>query len=108
MYTRCVGDGAKYKSALSPSHGTVAAMVLVAVWVVAATIIGGYGLGIRALLTFPFPLLFVWIPEIMARPGSDEAQRHFRSDGEILPNALRFAGWALILGTPDLTGLGCP
>lgn len=98
-----MGDGAKYEPALKPGRGTVIAAALVAVWAVMAFFIGGLPLAVRALILFMFPLIFVWIPDVVGRAATIRASSRWEGcplPWGIHPKLMRYAGWLFILGIP--------
>lgn len=103
MYTTRMGDGANYEPALKPSRGTVMALVLVMIWTVMAFFIGGLPLAVRALVLFMFPLIFVWIPDVVGRAATIRGSSRLEGcplPWGVHPKVIRSAGWLFILGIP--------
>jgi len=78
----------------------IVASLLVVVWVVVAFRIGALPLALRAVIVFLFPLLFVWIPELMARIAGVADKKSLSPDVAVLPQVIRWIGWFVIVGVP--------
>lgn len=78
----------------------VLAVVLVLTWIVLAARFGGLALAIRAILLFQVPLVFVWMPELMARIAGVASRKSLQPGVIVSAMAVRLVGWVVILGVP--------
>jgi hypothetical protein len=93
-------DGGDYAREPKPTLERMAATLLVVAWVITAFHIGGLPLAIRATLLFLFPLLFIWLPGILARVAGEGSRKGFDVGVPVSEFAVRLVGWAVIIGVP--------
>ena len=92
-------DDGEYERSIKATPERIIASLLVATWIVSAYLIFGLPLAIRTFVFYLFPLAFIWVPEFMVRLPS-MSRRYPTPSEPVLPNALRLAGWLVILGIP--------
>lgn len=81
------------------------ALTLVIIWVGSAFYMGGMQLAMRALFLFSFPLVFIWLPEVMVKAQVSKRHEGFRMEGGVMPTVMKWMGWFLLLGVPAVWGI---